>query len=455
MSKIIKFIILITVMHFATCILIQDLKKRPVALFVTGDLKIKTGDLKIIYKVDISKLRMLLAGITTNIKADQPILDEISKIKELINRITPYASRVKRWDQLGSFYKLIAGIPDANDLRYIEGELEKLRNNNNVQLQINSQIQAKINEMTKGISHEAINNLIVISQLKELRTQIEAIQDAVTLAKRQIVSHKLLTGDEVFLLAETLGKAGVKLSMPEQALNFVTPTIIADQGTLNYILTVPKFKPTTFKTYLVEPIAIHQEIVDLPGKTYALSFPMVYRIPEQLETYLDFVICKEHEMKLINKQEFIWKIVTGGIATCQFKKIPADYKRITEVTESMVLVNDNEIVVKSSSINRTLNGAYLIDFTNDTIFINDREYTSKIIKNNQHPIYKQRWQPRIIKEEITPLDLENIKEITPQTTRKTDWPNFRNPEEMALCSITLLIVLTILLGCALSCRCGR
>lgn len=109
----------------------------------------------------------------------------------------------------------------------------------------------------------------------KLKDRVYTIQDAIVLAQQKIVSHKLLDSSDVLELANMYMKAGVGLQIPEQILNFISPTIGVNEKTLAYILTFPTFEPekhmATYRFYRIEPLVIRDQVVVLPSKFFALN----------------------------------------------------------------------------------------------------------------------------------------------------------------------------------------
>ena len=144
---------------------------------------------------------------------------------------------------------MIAGTPDADDLRHLQGAVQELGKNDNLQININKDISNKVNELVKIVNktplikiESGINSLHIINQIQQIKNRIEAIQDAIFLAKKQLVSHRLLTIEEIYLIADTMMKAGIHLEIPEQGLSI----IITAGNNLNYILTIPKVKHSSY-----------------------------------------------------------------------------------------------------------------------------------------------------------------------------------------------------------------
>ena len=433
-----KHLPLVSLFTITCSMIITDLKDKPLALFDIGYMKIKTGTLKVIYTIETKKIFNALRDIENKMELyqnNQQVEEEVSKIKNLVNRITPYAiRRHRRWDLIGTVYKWIAGVPDADDLRYIQGSINELQNNNDLQININKDISSKVNEIVKIINNvspmnnagSSIDLLHLINQIHQLRNQIEAIQDAIILAKRQIVSHRLLTTDEVFIIADTIRKAGIRLEMPEQALNFVSPTVIISGNNLNYILTVPKVKKTTYRVSRVETIAINDEMIDLPEKTYASHFPEVFIIHGNCKELADFYLCNRNDIQQMEHKGCVWKVIFNLPATCGYKKIATKHGNLLEISPSLILLNNHKVKVQDSFITRNLTGSFIIEYHNETININGKEFTNSILHTSNHQIiFKPMWQPKIQRNNIQPLNITNLNKTQPdhlQLEREPFWP---------------------------------
>lgn len=425
----IKLVTMITLCTAITSMKITDLEDRPLALFKIGQMKMRTGTLKIIHVIEIQKIKNLFVEITNKFKLleqDNNIIEEIDRMEDLISRITPYPTRMRRWDFLGKIHKWFTGSPDADDLRYIEKNLNELKANDNLQIRINQEVTDKVNEISRMINYQTTNDpnwdqLYLINQLRELKEKIEAVQDAITLAKKQIVSHKLLTLPEIHLLAENLIKAGIRINIPEQALNFVNPTIGVDRNTIHYILTVPRIKTTTYHMYRVEPIIKRGEIVDLPTQIYATNFPEVLAVFGECKKFNDLYLCNRNEVKHVKKDECVGRILFSGKATCQFKKSPNDYNRIIEISSSTILINNEQVSIKDEFINKNISGSYVIEYNNETISLNGKKFTNHVVHTkDEQSIFKATWRPNVQKKIIETLKISNLKEIKTNPAVQSD-----------------------------------
>lgn len=227
---------------------------RAIALIESGKMKVVEGHLKTIHKIEINKLQQTIESIDVNVtlgnnfELENLLEIEKTKLKNNLRRITPKIRTRRGIEWIGSAIKWATGVPDADDLRYVEGKLDTFSINNNLQIKINTDFSTKINELTEAVnklshgspgSDHDINLITTLLNMRSISDRIEAIQDAITLAKQDIASHKLLTMEEINYMAKLLENQGINLHMAEQALDFVSTTIGTNHTTILYIVTLP------------------------------------------------------------------------------------------------------------------------------------------------------------------------------------------------------------------------
>lgn len=410
------------------CIQITNLTDQPLAIIESGHMKIIEGQLKIIHKIDVELLRHSLdifdKDFTTkssNSELQTLLILEVTKLKNNLVRITPH-NRIKRWDFWGTAIKWIAGNPDADDLRYLEGKIKELSNNNNHQIKINEDFTAKINELTKTMNEITAenqeNDANLISTLLNLRTindQIEAIQDAIVLAKRNIVSHRLLTIEEVKLIANTLERQAIRLQMPEQALEYASTSIGVNQSTILYIITIPLTRKRTYEVLRLEPLIRNNEKVKLPGKLYARGFPEGFLINGPCQKQGSYLICKKREISSMHNNSCIFNLLFNGESFCDYEAA-ANRETIIEVNAHTILINDGNITLKTQCKHPSqhLTGSFLIQHENCTISLDNQTFVHQTIHTLNLPMVKTWVSPRIRKplqkKKIEQLNLRNIKE---------------------------------------------
>lgn len=141
---------------------IRNLHQDAILMQQLGPCKIQIFEnIRIIHPIILADLELTINQLTNfvyNRNNNNNVLTEISKhkIRELYTSLLQIEPRThyrrKRWDVIGTTWKWIAGSPDAQDLRIINGTLNELINENNNQYKVNEQISQRIGELTKVIN---------------------------------------------------------------------------------------------------------------------------------------------------------------------------------------------------------------------------------------------------------------------------------------------------------------
>lgn len=188
---------------------VANLTGRSITIIEAGKMKIVEGNLKIIHKINVNQLQTAIELITQNLhlvnNSEIETLLELERIriKNNLQRILPRSKTKRAFSSLGSALKWAAGTPDEDDLKYIEGKISELKSNNNQQIKINEDLSQKINELVERINKLSINPnfdtdlITTLLSLKTVSYEVEAVQEAIVLAKQNIVSSKLVTNEEV------------------------------------------------------------------------------------------------------------------------------------------------------------------------------------------------------------------------------------------------------------------
>lgn len=113
-SFLFRFTIFITLFtHTNSLLHIHDLTNGPLAIIPLGEAKIKIGFIRIVHPIDLDDIKEVILKINKDIQ----IRDHCNSLQELIriknkklygtfSKIRPFIRRVKRWDALGSTWKM-------------------------------------------------------------------------------------------------------------------------------------------------------------------------------------------------------------------------------------------------------------------------------------------------------------------------------------------------------------
>ena len=133
------------------------------------------------------------------------IEDKFVQIENSLKTLLPIR-RQKRWNTIGTVWKIIAGTPDANDLAMINSSINNLVENNNAQLKINLELNQHMKELTFRTKESIllfnsksaeIHAIKIFLNLKYLAEKLENIVDSIKLAKVGILNEKIQSTNEI------------------------------------------------------------------------------------------------------------------------------------------------------------------------------------------------------------------------------------------------------------------
>lgn len=388
-------IILTTIGTFCQDLGITNLNDNPILMIKTGRCKIQTGNTKIVHPINLTDLELTIQTLTniayTKVSENNALKDIVKhKIRDVYSnfyQIRPQVNRrTKRWDALGSTWKWIAGNPDAQDLRIINTTLNQLIDENNIQYTVNEQLGQRIQQLTNTINNIAENYHINQIALKELDTitlilNVDVInkilldiQDAVLLSKTATTNSKILSLKEVNIIKEILQNQGVTVDLPDEALTYITPKIAANKDTLLYILHVPQLQER--ESDIIRIFSLNNNnsaIKDHPSYIIKHGKEIFTTIKPEDYVQRSFFIQKFED-------ECIYPLINGKQSHCITR---------TETHTEVKLIGNNQLLITNAKNdelksncgpdNRPLKGNLLISFSNCTITILGRQFTSNEI----------------------------------------------------------------------------
>lgn len=439
------FLITLTVMTTRANVQIHDLQRNPGLLTIqNGNCLVKTGHHKIYHEIDLDKYGPLLDRINTIIHG----LKIFPNFKDMTDLLTNrYLTVVKQFENLyprkrgkrglfnfiGSGIKLITGNLDEADLIQINRDINELRvaNNrlireNNVQVDINKQLQIRINEIIKVINQQqeiitkqiiaarqdlmssrnnnqnftALKQVFKISHHLELiKTHFDNIFETIQLAKLNVISKNFLESQEMKFVTDRLEEQNISLMSVDQAYEFLGIKALYKGSKVYFIILVPQIDSQTYSKFLLEPLPIGDREIKLPATQAITNQNATYFINGQCQIVEQNTLCDLKDLINVSKDECFSKLLNGLSAKCVFTEsnVDMEIKRLT----------DNHVVVKNAKAmnlttdcqltNRILSGTILIYFNDCSIKLNDRNFSSFELHSNAPPV-------------IVPLDGLQIKE---------------------------------------------
>lgn len=397
MFSILKLAIIIIILNKLYCnankLEIKNLHKDPILLVKLNDCKLQIGNIKIIHPINLTSLENTLESINkfvngkvnNNLELYSIIDQKYKKLRNNFQQIKPpKPTRYKRWDALGSAWKWVAGNPDAQDLRLINTTINTLINENNAQFRLNEQINERIQSITntvnKVVTQSNMVNRVLMTEVDMVTTIInidtvnsilEDIQDAIVRTKVELTSNKVLSLKEILSMKELLQDQGIKITLPDEVLQYTTPKIAINNETLLYILNIPKLEEEMATTIMIVPLVVNDTVIKEAPKH-------LVRTGDRLFTSTDY---KNFVQRYSGIKEFedtcVKPLILGSKANCDV--IPEERTTVQFIMEDKILINNAKretLISDCGPDNRNLTGNFLIKFKNCTITINNRKFQS-------------------------------------------------------------------------------
>nr|XP_029713358.1 uncharacterized protein LOC109622773 [Aedes albopictus] len=381
---------------------IRNLHTDPVLLMKLGNCGIQTGTTIIVHPINLTNIEenihnfhMITKNLDPKIPISELVIRRSRNLLDTFYQIKPLRSRrVRRYDAIGTAFKWIAGTPDADDLKLINGTLNELINNNNQQIQINTKINERIQDITRTVN-EIIQKNDVINQI--LLQEIDAlnllaymdttfnilrdIEDTILKSRLSLANSKLLSLKEIFAIESIINEQGITTQFPEEALDFVESKIAVKQEMLLYILRIPKLD-TKAEVFQITPLLVNNTIIT--------------GIPSHIIKSGQDIFSTEKPNDFIQRYPFIKTMEQGCVKSLFFGKqshcnILVQYNGFTHmISEDKILISEVEPTTLTSNCgpdNRTLDGNFLISFSNCSIWIKNTTFTNSELTVNTPEIF--------------------------------------------------------------------
>ncbi|XP_039439183.1 uncharacterized protein LOC120420254 [Culex pipiens pallens] len=379
---------------------IHDLSNNPLAVIPLGEAKIQQGFIRILHPIDISEIKKLINEIRHQLTngsfctpmhnllmiKQQILYDTFAKLTPIINTQTRPHTRQRRWESFGTVLKWIAGTPDAEDLRMINNSMNALIHESNQQILINRQLNERITALANVTNsvldlyngtlvnhYQETHQFIMLNNIETLTDHLETIEDAILLAKHGIPSSKILSIHDFNRMATFLGNFDIPIDSMEQILSISTAQVMLNNSHIIYTLKVPQSSKQTYSYNYVDSIITGKKRILISKNYYLRNNSDVYELSAPCTQQRHYYSCPEENISIAPR--CIEKLIKGQHSNCSYEKVYSN-SIIKRITDDVLLVNNAGIELSSTCSNatQTLNGSYLIQFSNCNLQINGETY---------------------------------------------------------------------------------
>ncbi|XP_062556363.1 uncharacterized protein LOC134221185 [Armigeres subalbatus] len=296
-------------------------------------------------------------------------------------------NRNRRWEALGKAWKYISGSPDAEDLKIINVTTNSLIDQNDRQIRINIAIEHRLKNITEKLNSlikyqgnftagtlDGFDSINLLFNLDELIYQQEIIEEAVTLARRNIPSSRIINSSELITAKKFLSHDGLEQHSMDSILDIASVYVIYSKDMIIYTLKIPRIKNVIYKLNFIEPVVQNNLKIQLHANYY-LDGPTPYLFKTPCSKAKDMFICSSTQTEPMT--ECIQQLTTGKPAYCNVERTYGK-NFIKRVDDANIVVNAADLLMSSncSAQERKLQGSFLIQFQQCTLKLDDEEYAN-------------------------------------------------------------------------------
>lgn len=428
---------------------------------------VKTGHHRIYHVIDLEKYTPLLDKIN-NIINGLKIFPNFKDVTDLLH--DRYLTVVKQFKNLypkrrgkrglfnfvGTAVKFITGNLDENDLIQINRDIHDLRveknrliRENNVQVEINKQLEDRINNIIKVINQQqnTVTNQIITARqdiingrsvnqnftalrqtfkishhLELLKSHFDNIFETIQLARINVISKNFLETQEMKFVTDRLEEQNITLLSTDQAYEFLSIKALYNGSKIYFIILVPQIEPQIFSNLILEPLPVGDREIKLPATTAVTNSDATYFIKQQCQIVEQNILCDLKDLINVGNDQCFSKLLNGISAKCTFTE-SSNSTEIKRLTDNHVIIKNAKAVNLTTDCqlsNRTLSGTILIYFSNCSINVNNRNFSnfeyhssppSLIVPLDGLEIKETSFEPVISMEKLHELNLENRQKL--------------------------------------------
>lgn len=394
-----------------------------------------SGNVRLVHVIDLTNYeeilnRTIVAVERTNRTSiiKHQLEHQIKYIKQMVHKLKGVNSKRRRsinW--IGSAWKWIAGSPDATDWDTVTKSQNDLIANNNEQYKINKKLMESTNEMLQQYNKiiEHLGNRaddkyeqMLFNRLSILKHEISEIVTAEHLAKSGIINTNLLDKTEINQLITQMETLPYENEI--EAIEYAEPQIVIKGPIFLYIISMPKTSRDEYNHIIVRSTTKNNKRVHLEFKELLVNQGEDFGITEKCHSIKNVTICKEGQLEKLPEHHCISRLLKGAKAECDYE---------FSKNEEIEVINDNTIFLDNFSgelfeknSTKHLKGSFIIQYNNETIKINEKEFINKEIRTFQTlpPVFQSSPAEKSVKLDVDylhDLHLNNRKELRNLATR--------------------------------------
>ncbi|XP_055632804.1 uncharacterized protein LOC129773235 [Toxorhynchites rutilus septentrionalis] len=411
--------ILIIPLSTPSSIQIHDITNNAGALLLQrGEGRIIDGHDRLLHVIDFAQFELSLS-IIEKIVNEIPdnssqfsdiIKTKVTEIRSIYNNLNTKRNRRRRAiDMLGSAIKFITGNLDAEDLKVINSDLNKLRKNENIfikqnnrQIKINEKFENRINLINKQIRDQenfirriveqdgsiiAENQKILLTlQLDSFLENLKSIEYAIMLAKVNIINQLILSTREKTTIMQEMSKQGIEITNLDDASSYLTTTVLHRRSSIVICVNIPRLLPNAFKKIILEPLPRFNQSIKLMHNVVFQNTNQILAITSACQEINKVTICEKRQLVDISDHLCEASLLKGQPGQCpSSEKSPAVEIRIISPGTLLVVAVHQDVNINSTCgiSNRTLTGIHMVTFHNCSLLVNNELHENYELWFNQ------------------------------------------------------------------------
>lgn len=405
----------------------------PIVTIQRGSAWTIDGHFNLIHIINLESFAEILGDLTNALrdKVDNEqrkaiIRFHLQQAIERLDELRPTESRRRRSiDWLGSAWKWIAGSPDATDWNQILESQDDVIENNNQQYKINEKLFNVSLEATRrinllvtrfnnidretessGTENDVLNKVLIVKE------EINEIIRACQMARGGIVNSNLLDKGEIDHLlneVQTLPYQNVV-----EAVEYARPSVLSNGTMLLYILAMPKVRNDKFRLLLARATSVQGKRVKLQHQKLLVNEDETYGVTNDCYSISNTTICEMSSIEKLPEEGCLARLLKGGDARCSYE--PFRGKVVELIDENTIFITNYSGEIRGRNQSRVVNGTYLIQFKNETVYIDNHIFSSKTVTNSQilpsalTNVTMREFIPNV--EYVHGLNMENINRLS-------------------------------------------
>lgn len=430
----------------------------PIIFTRQGNGLIINGHFKIVHVLDLTNYETMLRKIMPIIQQinDTSILKpqlkhQMDRTIDLLQQLkgeNPRAKRSINW--IGSAWKWIAGTPDATDWDSVLSSQNNIVTNNNQQYKINKEIMSVTNQIIKNYNKilDQINDKpndmyeqMIFNKLSIIKEAISEIILATQLARKGITNTNLLNRVEINRIIQEV--ESLPYTNEVEAIEYAEPMVISKGSIILYVLSFPKTNKEEYNRISIRSTVRNNKQIYLEFKEILIDQEHIFGIKEH-SNIINTTLYKNSQLQQLPKDHCISQLIRDQTAKCDFRF--NENQIIEELSEDTIFLTNFQGQIISSNFSRHLNGSFIIQYFNETIFINNQTFTNTGIKTTQ--VLPPLLQPNTIEKNIK-IELEYLHHLHLNNTNKLKMLHSSSKTsiimDISIISIIILIIALLLL----------